>query len=205
LEKVIPIVSTIFSIENTTNFGSKNVDGFDYTFNQFSSGNINFRDGLNHMASYMKKHPDEFRNINGFEFRYNDDILRRADARVGEHTLYEFKNWSPDNVNVWGNFFSGKGNSYEQFLEYLRDPELGSLNNLHYVFNGQKADIMQVKNAFKELFTNKMDEIFEVIWNNQGLKNSLFGGRNNNAAKSYFNELIQGSDNNRLYNFIISE
>ena len=52
-----------------------------------------------------------------------------------------------------------------------------NLDNLRYIFNGQKADIATVKNAFKELFTNKADDLF---------KSAEQGGLGANKMKQLF-------------------
>jgi hypothetical protein len=57
------------------------------------------------------------------------------------------------------------------------------------------------------LVVDKQAAIKKVVdaWSKQNLRSSLFGNRSNSAAKNYFNELIQGGDNNKLYNFIVSK
>ena len=54
-----------------------------------------------------------------------------------------------------------------------------NLNDLRYIFNGQKADITTVKNAFKELFTNKADDLF---------KSAEQGGLGANKMKQLFGD-----------------
>ena len=54
-----------------------------------------------------------------------------------------------------------------------------------------------------KLFVAKKSEIFEAIWDSQNsLKLDLFGNRTRTAAESYFNQLIDGADSNKLYSFI---
>ena len=83
-------------------------------------------------------------------------------------------------------------------MDYLKDTD--NLNDLRYIFNGQKADITVVKNAFKELFTQKADEIFDIILNNQQLRNDLFRD-NMLSPKQQFNQLTNNT-NSLLYRFL---
>lgn len=62
-----------------------------------------------------------------------------------------------------------------------------------------------LKGLWKKVFTSKKTEIFETIWGNQNLKNSLFGNRGKTAAENYFNTLVDGAENNKIYSFIKSE
>ncbi|EKY13791.1 hypothetical protein HMPREF9073_02367, partial [Capnocytophaga sp. oral taxon 326 str. F0382] len=60
----------------------------------------------------------------------------------------------------------------------------------------------EVKQAFKELFKNKKDELFEIILKNNTLKNNLLGeGLTKSEAKNVFGDLINSTDS-VLYNFI---
>ena len=75
--------------------------------------------------------------------------------------LYEFKSWTKNADQPWNGFFGGSGNSYEQFLDYLRNTD--DLDNLRYVFNSGKATESEVKAAFKSLFENKKSDIFSTF------------------------------------------
>ena len=61
------------------------------------------------------------------------------------------------------------------------------------------------KKAFYDASTNQItvkgQELFQTIWNNQNLRNSLFGNRTETAARTYFNTLSSNTDS-VLYNFI---
>ena len=76
-------------------------------------------------------------------------------------------------------------------------------DELKYIFNKNKVDETTVKNAFKKLFTgNKQSEIFDVIWNNQNLRNSLFTSTDDAvSAFSEFETMINTMDN-KLFGFI---
>ena len=59
------------------------------------------------------------------------------------------------------------------------------------MINSNKANINEVKQAFKELFKNKKDELFEIILKNNTLKNNLLGeGLTKSEAKNVFGDLI---------------
>ena len=76
------------------------------------------------------------------------------------------------------------------------------IEDLAYVINSNKANINEVKQAFKELFKNKKDELFEIILKNNTLKNNLLGeGLTKSEAKNVFRDLINSTDS-VLYNFI---
>ena len=70
------------------------------------------------------------------------------------------------------------------------------------MINSNNANINEVNQAFKEVFKNKKDELFEIILKNNTLKNNLLGeGLTKSEAKNVFGDLIN-STNSVLYNFI---
>ena len=76
------------------------------------------------------------------------------------------------------------------------------IEDLAYEISSNKANINEVKQAFKELFKNKKDELFEIILKNNTLKNNLLGeGLTKSEAKNVFGDLINSTDS-VLYNFI---
>ena len=88
----------------------------------------------------------------------------------------------------------------KQFESYLQ--EVDEIKDLAYVINSNKANINEVKQAFKEMFKNKKDELFEIILKNNTLKNNLLGeGLTKSEAKNVFRDLINSTDS-VLYNFI---
>ncbi|POR16163.1 hypothetical protein BWK58_15305, partial [Flavobacterium columnare] len=113
--------------------------------------------------------------------------------------------------------------SVKQLKQYLSDPSLANINNLHYLFDKRKLlaqygkdtfqnvdeALLAVKNKFKGIFTNKTDEIFEVIWGNPNLRNDLFPGLPSSPSpqqklqymNNQFNTLINNVDS-KLYKFI---
>ena len=88
----------------------------------------------------------------------------------------------------------------KQFESYLQ--EVDEIKDLAYVINSNKANINEVKQAFKEMFKNKKDELFEIILKNNTLKDNLLGkGLTKSEAKNVFVDLINSTDS-VLYNFI---
>ena len=62
-----------------------------------------------------------------------------------------------------------------------------------------------MKGQWKSVFQSKADEIFEVIWDNQSLKNSLFdSGLTKAEAKLDFIDMVSSTDD-ALFKFIKME
>ena len=88
--------------------------------------------------------------------------------REGQKPLYEeFKSY---NTETWSKIANDKG-FIKQFESYLQG--VNKIEDLAYVINSDKANINEVKQAFKELFKNKKDELFEIIRKNRNLSESL--------------------------------
>ncbi|MBK8080267.1 MAG: hypothetical protein IPK25_08290 [Saprospiraceae bacterium] len=174
------------------------------------------REGTQHMVKTIRDNPGKYApdRIQSFDLKFEeliDDIdlcptcrydIRFKDEFIGGTTpkFAEFKSYA---LSTWQNIVN-KPKFLQQFERYLQD--ISEINELQYIFNRPKAGETQVKQAFKELFEAKRPEIFDVIWDSQNnLKIDLFGNRNRSAAESYFNQLINGAENNKLYSFIKSE
>jgi hypothetical protein len=103
------------------------------------------------------------------------------------------------NTETWSKIANDKG-FIKQFESYLQ--EVDEIKDLAYMINSNKANINEVKQAFKELFKNKKDELFEIILKNNTLKDNLLGkGLTKSEAKNVFVDLINSTDS-VLYNFI---
>ena len=74
------------------------------------------------------------------------------------------------NTETWSKIANDKG-FIKQFESYLQG--VNKIEDLAYVINSNKANINEVKQAFKELFKNKKDELFEIIRKNRNLSESL--------------------------------
>ena len=120
-----------------------------------------------------KKYTPE--NIEHIDMKFGkalDDICPncRYDVkfREGQKPLYEeFKSY---NTETWGKIANDKG-FIKQFESYLQG--VNKIEDLAYVINSNKANINEVKQAFKELFKNRKDELFEIIRKNRNLSESL--------------------------------
>ena len=141
------------------------------------SSNAAMREGTQHMLSTFKKNPKKYapENIEHLDMKFEkalDDICAncRYDVkfREGQKPLYEeFKSY---NTETWSKIANDKG-FIKQFESYLQG--VNKIEDLAYVINSNKANINEVKQAFKELFKNKKDELFEIIRKNRNLSESL--------------------------------
>ena len=77
----------------------------------------------------------------------------------------EFKSY---NSETWSKIANDKG-FIKQFESYLQ--EVDEIKDLAYVINSNKANINEVKQAFKEVFKRNSDEILKFM--NPKLKESL--------------------------------
>ena len=83
----------------------------------------------------------------------------------------------------------------------MNTEDIKKIEDLAYVINNRKANVAEVKQAFKELFKRNSDEILEIM--SPKLKESL-NLINPNDNKVIFNKLINDT-NSELYNFIKSQ
>ena len=101
------------------------------------------------------------------------------------------------NSETWSKIANDKG-FIKQFENYLQ--KVNKIEDLAYVINSNKANINEVKQAFKELFKRNSDEILEIM--SPELKKSL--GLINKNREEVFKLLIKDT-NSPLYNFIKSQ
>ena len=97
--------------------------------------------------------------------RYDVKFSRKYDEDLP--LFEEFKSY---NTETWSKIANDKG-FIKQFESYLQ--EVDEIKDLAYVINSNKANINEVKQAFKELFKNRKDELFEIIRKNRNLSESL--------------------------------
>ena len=95
------------------------------------------------------------------------DVKFNTNRNEGLPLFEEFKSY---NSETWSKIANDKG-FIKQFESYLQ--EVDEIKDLAYVINSNKANINDVKQAFKELFKNKKDELFEIIRKNRNLSESL--------------------------------
>ena len=175
------------------------------------SSNAAMREGTQHMLSTFKKNPKKYtpENIEHLDMKFEkglDDICANCRYDVKFNTnrnegLPLFEEFKSYNTETWSKIANDKG-FIKQFESYLNTEGIEKIEDLAYVINSNKANINEVKQAFKELFKNKKDELFEIILKNNTLKNNLLGeGLTKSEAKNVFGDLINSTDS-VLYNFI---
>ena len=92
--------------------------------------------------------------------------------RENNRSLPLFEEFKSYNSETWSKIANDKG-FIQQFESYLQVRDLKNIDDLAYVINSNKANINEVKQAFKEMFKNKKDELFEIIRKNRNLSESL--------------------------------
>ena len=172
------------------------------------SSNAAMREGTQHMLSTFKKNPKKYtpENIEHIDMKFekgSDAVCAncRYDVkfnRENNRSLPLFEEFKSYNSETWSKIANDKG-FIQQFESYLQ--EVDEMKDLAYVINSNKANINEVKQAFKELFKRNSDEILKFM--NPKLKESL-GIINPNDNKVIFNKLINDT-NSELYNFIKSQ
>ena len=132
------------------------------------------------MLSTFKKNPKKYtpENIEHLDMKFEkglDDICAncRYDVKFNNKqnpNLPLFEEFKSYNSETWSKIANDKG-FIQQFESYLQ--KVNKIEDLAYVINSNKANINEVKQAFKELFKNKKDELFEIIRKNRNLSESL--------------------------------
>ena len=171
------------------------------------SSNAAMREGTQHMLSTFKKNPKKYapENIEHLDMKFEkglDDICANCRYDVKFNTnrnegLPLFEEFKSYNSETWSKIANDKG-FIKQFESYLQ--EVDEIKDLAYVINSNKANINEVKQAFKELFKRNSDEILEIM--SPELKKSL--GLINKNREEVFKLLIKDT-NSPLYNFIKSQ
>ena len=171
------------------------------------SSNAAMREGTQHMLSTFKKNPKKYtpENIEHLDMKFEkalDDICANCRYDVKFNTnrnegLPLFEEFKSYNTETWSKIANDKG-FIKQFESYLQ--EVDEIKDLAYVINSNKANINEVKQAFKELFKRNSDEILEIM--SPELKKSL--GLINKNREEVFKLLIKDT-NSPLYNFIKSQ
>ena len=171
------------------------------------SSNAAMREGTQHMLSTFKKNPKKYtpENIEHIDMKFGkalDDICPncRYDVKFNNNRnegLPLFEEFKSYNTETWSKIANDKG-FIKQFESYLQ--EVDEIKDLAYVINSNKANINEVKQAFKEVFKRNSDEILEIM--SPELKKSL--GLINKNREEVFKLLIKDT-NSPLYNFIKSQ
>ena len=173
------------------------------------SSNAAMREGTQHMLSTFKKNPKKYtpENIEHIDMKFEkglDDICAncRYDVkfnRENNRSLPLFEEFKSYNSETWSKIANDKG-FIQQFKSYLNTEGIEKIEDLSYVINSNKANINEVKQAFKEVFKRNSDEILEIM--SPELKKSL--GLINKNREEVFKLLIKDT-NSPLYNFIKSQ
>ena len=102
------------------------------------------------------------------------------------------------NTETWSKIANDKG-FIKQFESYLQ--EVDEIKDLAYMINSNKANINEVKQAFKKVFKRNSDDILEIM--NPKLKESL-NLTNKKKNTVIFENLVNNIDS-KLYKFIKSQ
>ena len=177
------------------------------------SSNAAMREGTQHMLSTFKKNPKKYtpENIEHLDMKFEkglDDICAncRYDVkfREGQKTLFEeFKSY---NSETWSKIANDKG-FIQQFKSYLQTSGVKNIDDLAYVINSNKANINEVKQAFKELFKRNSDEIFKTNPNIWKQFDRVDGTGKINSLKN-FKDLVEDISfdaKHPIFNFIKAE
>ena len=156
------------------------------------------------MLSTFKKNPKKYapENIENFDMKFEkglDDICAncRYDVKFREGQKPLFEEFKSYNSETWSKIANDKG-FIQQFESYLQ--KVNKIEDLAYVINSNKANINEVKQAFKEVFKRNTDEILKVM--SPKLKESLELIPPNHKVRL---EKLINDTNSELYNFIKSQ
>ncbi|MCB0471857.1 MAG: hypothetical protein KDC56_02240, partial [Flavobacteriaceae bacterium] len=139
----------------------KDIEGFDKVLIDLASQKTKYIGGKFMLDNIEKRGAKFIDKIGKFEAQVMEGADFAADIKLKTGELFEFKSWKKGTDKPWKAFFSGQGKAYKQFINYLFN--ISSLEELEYVFDANKVSSMEVKTAFKELFSKKPDEIFKAI------------------------------------------
>ena len=81
--------------------------------------------------------------------------------RENNRSLPLFEEFKSYNSETWSKIANDKG-FIKQFESYLQVRDLKNIDDLAYVINSNKANINEVKQAFKELFKKEADNLFRL-------------------------------------------
>ena len=159
------------------------------------------------MLSTFKKNPKKYapENIENFDMKFEKglddigahcryDVKFNTNRNEGLPLFEEFKSY---NSETWSKIANDKG-FIQQFESYLQ--KVNKIEDLAYVINSNKANINEVKQAFKEVFKRNTDEILKVM--SPKLKESLELIPPNHKVRL---EKLINDTNSELYNFIKSQ
>ena len=168
------------------------------------------------MLSTFKKNPKKYapENIEHLDMKFEkalDDICAncRYDVKFSRKydedlPLYEeFKSYSSE---TWNKIANDK-DFIKQFESYLQVRDLHKIEDLSYVINTKKANVDEVKQAFKEVFKRNSDEIFKTNPNIWKQFDRVDGTGKINSLKN-FKDLVEDisfDTKHPIFNFIKAE
>ena len=166
------------------------------------------------MLSTFKKNPKKYapENIENFDMKFEkglDDICANCRYDVKFNTnrnegLPLFEEFKSYNSETWSKIANDKG-FIQQFESYLQ--KVNKIEDLAYVINSNKANINEVKQAFKEVFKRNSDEIFKTNPNIWKQFDRVDGTGKINSLKN-FKDLVEDisfDTKHPIFNFIKAE
>ncbi|WP_454976072.1 hypothetical protein [Capnocytophaga bilenii] len=166
------------------------------------------------MLSTFKKNPKKYapENIENFDMKFEkglDDICANCRYDVKFNTnrnegLPLFEEFKSYNSEMWSKIANDKG-FIQQFESYLQ--KVNKIEDLAYVINSNKANINEVKQAFKEVFKRNTDEIFKTNPNIWKQFDRVDGTGKINSLKN-FKDLVEDisfDTKHPIFNFIKAE
>ena len=180
------------------------------------SSNAAMREGTQHMLSTFNKNPKKYtpENIENFDMKFEkglDDICAncRYDVKFNNKqnpNLPLFEEFKSYNSETWSKIANDKG-FIQQFKSYLQTSGVKNIDDLAYVINSNKANINEVKQAFKEVLKRNTDEIFKTNPNIWKQFDRVDGTGKINSLKN-FKDLVEDisfDTKHPIFNFIKAE
>jgi len=177
------------------------------------SSNAAMREGTQHMLSTFKKNPKKYtpENIEHIDMKFEkglDDICAncRYDVKFISESKPLYEEFKSYNSETWSKIANDKG-FIQQFKSYLQTSGVKNIDDLAYVINSNKANINEVKQAFKELFKHNTDEIFKTNPNIWKQFERVDGTGKINSLKN-FKDLVEDisfDTKHPIFNFIKAE
>ena len=126
--------------------------------------------------------------------------------RENNRSLPLFEEFKSYNSETWSKIANDKG-FIQQFKSYLQTSGVKNIDDLAYVINSNKANINEVKQAFKELFKRNTNEIFKTDPNIWKQFDRVDGTGKINSLKN-FKDLVEDISfdaKHPIFNFIKAE
>ena len=165
------------------------------------------------MLSTFKKNPKKYtpENIEHLDMKFEkglDDICAncRYDVKFISESKPLYEEFKSYNSETWSKIANDKG-FIQQFKSYLQTSGVKNIDDLAYVINSNKANINEVKQAFKEVLKRNTDEIFKTNPNIWKQFDRVDGTGKINSLKN-FKDLVEDisfDTKHPIFNFIKAE